>query len=476
MRMSRFLAAAITAGVALSSLCAQNITVLKNWKRTGASFFNDIWGYTAPNGQELAIVGEKKGIWVLDTSDPRLPKQLSWWSAPDSYWRDFTNVGPYVYSATENSSQRGFRVIDLTKPGTPVDIGYVQTGTLTAAHNVSADPAGGFIYFSGSNQGVAIYDVKTTPKNPSLVATWRTRYVHDICIRRGRGYFALGRSYQVRILNVTNPKSISTIGNCNTPGGYAHNSWPSEDDKILCCTDELGRSGVSPHMTVWDISNPASPKKLGDYDLGSGHIAHNVYVSGRTAYMSHYFDGIHVIDLADPTKPAKIAAYKTSSRTSGYDGAWGCYPFADHGAVYASDTDNGFFSLQIDCGHMNRYGTGTAGTKGVPRARFDGASPKVNASKMRLECENLEPNKNFWIVISTGPGTGTILGAKIHTNLVTGKILGPITADSNGRSTINAPVPNNATLGGAKIYMQLFGDRGNGALISSRGMWAGICK
>jgi hypothetical protein len=125
---------------------------------------------------------------------------------------------------------------------------------------------------------------------------------------------------------------------------------------------------------------------------------------------------------------------------------------------------------------MNRYGTGTAGTKGVPRARFDGASPKVNASKMRLECENLEPNKNFWIVISTGPGTGTILGAKIHTNLVTGKILGPITADSNGRSTINAPVPNNATLGGAKIYMQLFGDRGNGALISSRGMWAGICK
>ncbi len=94
MRMSRFLAAAITAGVVLSSLCAQNITVLKNWKRTGASFFNDIWGYTAPNGQELAIVGEKKGIWILDTTDPRFPKQLSWWSAPDSYWRDFTNVGP----------------------------------------------------------------------------------------------------------------------------------------------------------------------------------------------------------------------------------------------------------------------------------------------------------------------------------------------------------------------------------------------
>jgi choice-of-anchor B domain-containing protein len=466
------LVAAVLCGGFLSSLPAQNTTLIRQWKRSGASFFNDCWGVTH-NGREYAVVGEGAGIWVLETTGG-VVKQLAWWSAPSSSWRSFTSIGPYVYVGTENRS-RGFRVIDFTS-GTPRDLGYVQTSSLTNAHDVDADPDAKFIYFTGSNQGVAIYDARTNPKNPPLYATWRNNYVHDACIRRGKGYFASGRSYAVRILNVTNPKRISLIGNCNTPGGYAHNAWVSEDDKILCCTDEISRGGNTPHMTVWDISNPAAPRKVGDYDNGSAYIAHNVYVIGRTAFMSHYIDGMHVIDLANPAKPTRIARYDTSTVRSGYNGCWGCYPFADSGTVYASDMDKGFHAIQVDCGVMNRYGSGTAGTKGVPRVRFDGASPRVNASKLRLECENLEPNKNFWVAVSAGASSGTILGARIHVNLGTGTIVGPIKADANGKATVNAPVPNNGGLGGAKIYLQLFGDRGNTTLISSRGMWAGICK
>jgi choice-of-anchor B domain-containing protein len=468
------IAAAILGGI-VATLPAQNVTVVKQWKRSGATFFNDCWGYSAPDGREYAIVGESRGIWVLETTGG-VVKQLKWWSAPSSTWRSFTNVGPYVYVGTENGTQRGFRVIDFSKPGVPVDLGYVQTTTMTRAHDVASDPDAGFIYFTGSNQGVAIYDVKTTPKNPKFVASWRGNSVHDACIRRGKAYFASGRSYACKILNVTNVKAIKAIGQANTPGGYSHNAWVSEDDKLLCCTDEIARNGVTPHMTVWDISNPASPKKVGDYDNGSSFIAHNVYVIGRTAYMSHYIDGMHVIDLADPTKPTRIARYDTSTVSRGYNGCWGCYPFADSGLIYASDMQNGFFALQVNCGHMNRYGAGTAGTKGLPRARFDGASPKVNASKMRLECENLEPNKSFWVVIGSGAATTTVLGAKIHVNLGTASIVGPITAGANGKASVNAPVPNNGGLGGVKVYLQLVGDRGNGTLISSRGMWAGICK
>ena len=40
-------------------------------------------------------------------------------------------------------------------------------------------------------------------------------------------------------------------------------------------------------------------------------------------------------------------------------------------------------------------------------------------------------------------------------------------ADGAGKLTINAPVPNQNGLTGAKVYMQLFADRGNGELSSS---------
>jgi choice-of-anchor B domain-containing protein len=474
-------AAAAILGSCVAALPAQNLnmTLLKSWDRASNLTYNDIWGYTAPDGREFAYVGETRGIWIVETTDGANPVQRAWWSAPSSSWRDFTSYKQYAYAATENKQQRGFRVIDMSNPDAPVDVGYVQTATMISAHNVSCDPATGLIYFSGSNQGVAIYDAKANPLNPPLIANWQTTYTHDICVRRGRGYFSIGSSYQVRILDISGlpiSTAMPTIGNCNTPGGYAHNAWISEDDQLLVATDEIARGSVSPHMTVWDVSNPANPNKVGDYDLGSASIAHNAFLIGRTAFMSYYTDGIHMIDLADPTNPTRIGNWDTSTVSGGYAGAWGCYPFADSGLIYGSDMQNGLFILQADCGAMNRYGTGTPGSTGTPRARFDGASPKVGAAKLRFEIEHLEPNRNFWMAISVGKGTGNVLGAQINVDLFNGAIIGPIQATASGTASVAAPVPNNAGIGGGKVYFQVFGDRGDGTLTASRGMWTGICR
>ncbi len=453
-------------------LDAQNITVKRHWRRT-TSGYSDVWGWTHPSGREFAYVGERSGIWIVETTDPNNIKQIAWFSAPTSTWRDFTNYKQYIYVATENKSQRGFRVIDMSNPDVPKDGGYVQTSTMVSAHNVSCDPDAGFIYFSGSNQGVAIYDVKTTPMNPKLVKTWNLYYEHDISVRRGRAYFAEGRRRRVRILNVNN-LALNTISLMSpTPGTYCHNAWPCDDDKIVCATDEITSSGT-PHMTVWDTSNVLTPVKRGDYVV-PGVGVHNVFCSGRTAYISHYADGFHMVDLANPSNPTLLARYDTSSATSGYNGCWGVYPFSDHGLIYASDISNGLYVLQVDCGHMNRYQEGTAGVNGVPRARFDGASPRVGASKLRFEVENLAPNAVGVLVVSGAAGKSTLLGAQINVSL-SGAVLAYFQADSNGEASLNTPVPNNGSLGGTRVYFQIVGVEAGGTLSATRGMWAGICK
>ena len=344
----------------------QNTTLLQHWKRTSSSTnHNDVWGMTTPDGKEYAICGERLGVSILDATNPRSVKRVGWFTAPGGSsvytWRDYTSLGRFFYAVSEH--YRGIRVFEMQANGTPRDHGYVQTSTITSAHNIRCDPATGYLYVvGGNNRGLAIFDASQNPANPRFLAIWNTSYVHDACIRRGKAYVCNGRAYQTRILDITNPTSISQIGTCRTQAGYNHAAWVADDDKLLCVTDEIARNGVTPHMTVWDISNPSRPVKKGDYDPGGGAIAHNVFVIGRTAFLSYYIHGFHKDDLANPSTPTKVAGYSTSTRTTpGYYGAWGCFPFQDSGVVYVSDMQNGFYAIQVNCGHMNRFGAGTAG-------------------------------------------------------------------------------------------------------------------
>lgn len=455
-----------------SSLFSQNLntTLLQNWTRTStATSYSDVWGYTAPDGREFAFIGDSAGISILDATDPTNIKSLGFYpvSATSYATRDYTSVGRFIYAVSDY--HRGIRVFEIQANGLPKDHGFVQTTTIARAHNIRSDPATGYLYVVEG--GVSIFDASQTPTNPKLLA--RTLGAHDLCVRRGKAYLFAGRDTQ--ILDIRNPLNIQRLGVCSSTG-YHHSGWISEDDKILCITHET----LNVPVTIWDVTDPTKPSLLSKFrPVTTSSIAHNAYIIGRTMYMSYYIHGFHMVDLADPTKPVKIANYNTSTvTTAGFRGAWGVYPFQDSGVIYVSDMQNGFFAIQVNCGHMNRFGTGTAGTTGVPRARFDGASPKVDAGKLRIEVENLEPSRSFWLVAAAGPAPSplTLLGAKVHVDLTTAVLVGPITADANGKGSVPVPVPNNPGLGNAKVHFQLFSHRQNGTLTSSRGMWAGICR
>ncbi len=472
-RIHQFIATTLATGSLLASLPAQRVIPVKLFARPGSIGYNDCWGYTTPDQRDFAFLGDQDGIVMLETTDETNVTQKGWWSANRNLWRDFTNYKQYIYSVSEG--HRGIRILDLSDPDRPVDLGYVHTSAITHTHNISVDPDAGKLYLSGTNQGVAIFDVKLDPRRPRFVGTWRNEYVHDICVRRGKAYFAAGYSSVMRILDASTSPSLSVIGTGRTPGDYCHNVWVSEDDQLLCATDEIG--GGPPHMTVWDIRDPRKPLKLGDYIVGT-HTVHNVFMIGRTAYMSHYLDGFHMVDLSDPTKPTRMGHFDTSGQIGLYNGCWGVYPFSDNGLVYASDMQRGLYVFKILCGHLNRYGTGSVGSNGkLPYARLDGSAPRVNAQKLTFDVEGLLPNARFVFAISNAPGKTRMLGVDVNLDLTKLAIF-HLQADANGRAIIPAPIPNNAQLGLQRFYFQIIAeDKGRPLGFSaSRGMWAGVCK
>jgi hypothetical protein len=202
-----------------------------------------------------------------------------------------------------------------------------------------------------------------------------------------------------------------------------------------------------------------------------------VFVIGRTAHIAHYSDGFHMVDVSNPAAPKRLARYDTSTSNSGFNGDWGAYPFQDSGVIYASDRANGLFCLQMDCGHMNRFGKATPGTGGsVPRLTIPKQAPAVGATGFELEVEGAAPN-GVYVLLIGAQGSLQALGIDLYVDVTKSLIAHVGVADGTGRASIPLPIGGDPGLGGIRAYAQVITVDAGGpqGLAASRGHWFGIC-
>ncbi len=459
--------------VIASSLAAQNtgVTLLSRVPAQGR--LSGVWGHTAPDGRELAIVGEEPSLWLVETTDPANPVTVGRFAAPTSRWREVTSFGNYVYAVSEHHA--GLRVVDVSNLGAPVDLGYRHQGLWTNAHTISVDPARGHLYVNGTNAGMLVLDAAASPTNPPEIGRFTVAYVHDVTVRRGRAYASESSAGQLRILDVTNPSQINqpgaTVARFPTPGGLTHSSWVTRDDRLLITADEINSS----FLQAFDISTPV-PIPRGGYQT-VGFIVHNVLLIGRTGYIAHNAEGFHMVDLANPNSITRVARYDTSAfgANAGFEGAWGVYPFADSGVIYASDRAEGLFLLRVEVGHLNRYGRPTRGGGRTPRIEAEGATPRVGANGFQLRVEGLAPQAPFALLVSAGSGTGSVLGIDLHVDLNQVLVI-TSGADARGEALVSLPIPQNPGLATGRVYLQVVAADAAGpqGLTASRGTWLGI--
>lgn len=470
-----FLGLLVHLGAGVASAQDVNVKIIKQFDTRGR--LSGVWGVGTSDGREFAVVGEYRGTWIVETTDPARPVEIAHFSAPSSNWREITAYRNIVYSVSEH--HRGIRVIDMRNPSRPIDKGYVHTSRMPRVHSIAVDPDAGRLYVNGTANGQVILDVSKNPLNPVILGYYTSQYVHDCYVRRGVGYFCEIYTGSVRIVDLTNPLSIKTLAKIGTPGAFPHSCGVTADDKLLVTVDENTSPRGYGLLQLWDIRDKTKPVKKGFYTIGTPEICHNPYVLGRVCYMAYNSAGFHVCDLTDPSKPTKLASFDSNKNTSGYTGMWGCYPFQDSGIVYGSDRDNGLQIMQVNCAHMNRFGAGTAPTgHAIPRIDFDGAAPRVGASGLELHVSNLQPKAGFVLAIAgASVSPQSVLGVKVHIDLskailVNGRV------DGAGRVILAAPVPNDPRLGDVRVYIQLFAADSAApfGLSASRGMWTGICK
>ena len=345
----------------------------------------EVLGHVRPPGDYSADVEAFKGVAYLSShrgresckaegvrayslAKPRTPRLLSSFGRIPGTWTEKTIVrsirtGAYTGDLAAVSVQgcqladwRGFALFDVSRPARPVELARVHLDP-RGSHEIWLTQAGGrALVFTASLRSEAldspdgttpgrpdfrIWDV-SDPRHPVQVGSWGAwkelglqpfpdirrpldgNLTHSVVTnaagtRAYLSYWDLGTV----ILDVSDPARPVYLGRTDATDN-AHSAWLGRNG-LLIETHERG--GGTP--TLYDASNPAAPKRLGDVRLTSrllsaGHrnggmsvvnglslsdSVHDPKVVGGTAYFSWYSQGVVAADVANAAKPKVLARF-----------------------------------------------------------------------------------------------------------------------------------------------------------------------
>jgi choice-of-anchor B domain-containing protein len=350
-----------------------NVDLQSNWDdgtlpNNGGQVYNDIWGYAALNGTEVAILGSLEQVHFIDVTNPSSPTVIDEFltysvSNPtdvvSSIWRDFKTYDHYVY-AVADQGDLGLMIFDVSNVPNSVALVYQDNQFFNHAHNVWIDEQHGRLYAIGthfSSPDVVVLDIATDPENPLMLASVDVTgsYIHDIHVVDHIAYASSGNDGLI-IFDFETPASpvwLATVDGYPEEG-YNHSSWLGDDGATLVFCDETHGKSVK----LVDVTDPLD---LGPTDFklfksqlipnNTNSIAHNPFILGDLAIIAYYHDGVQIFDISDPENIVNAGYYDTypnNTGYSGYDGCWGVYPYLPSGNILASDTENGLFVLDYN--------------------------------------------------------------------------------------------------------------------------------
>ncbi|MFZ1323430.1 MAG: choice-of-anchor B family protein [Ignavibacteria bacterium] len=329
----------------------------EHFTSAGASY-SALWGYTAPDNREYALLGCYTGTAFIDITDTNNIHEVDFLPTPipigfGNFWREMKTYSHYAYIVSEEHNSN-IQIVDLQY--LPDSIRYVGKFILpdhTSTHSISQ--SGAFLYLNGSNiplsHGITILDL-TNPEVPVLRGKWMDMYVHDSRIINDTIWACNISDKKVSIINAVNKDNPVTIRSWvhNPLPSAPHNIALNSNRNIAYVTDETTNPS-SGKLKIWDVSDQENITYIRSFNSFpfENSIVHNLEVVGNYAFLAYYTAGIKVLDISNPTNPVEIGWFDTYPENNDaiYDGCWGIYYF-NSGKIIASDMTRGLFVLRPD--------------------------------------------------------------------------------------------------------------------------------
>jgi hypothetical protein len=245
-----------------------------------------------------------------------------WFHNPASSERRYLFVGQEGPGQLGASSSGAIHVVDVSNLAEPVEVAtYQMTGTSQPAgtHNFWVDEQAAVLYAAYYNGGVVAIDVSGTLQgdlSSRELARFQpggdSTYVWGVQLHRGNVYVAdmLSGLYQLRFTGTT--FTLVSGGNPLASDRYTSDLW-AHGDHAYTGTWGLRGGAAGDVVRVWRLDGNGGPSLAGDLLLEGVGTVGDVEVSADGGVLLVAADrgaaaGLYLFSLADPERPARIAA------------------------------------------------------------------------------------------------------------------------------------------------------------------------
>jgi hypothetical protein len=318
-----------------------------------ARSINDIM--TTPDGDYMVVTREgaadrRNGIVIVDTRDPLHPKPLSEFTddvtagVHSAFVHRQAKHGTHVYLTNDGTG--AMHIVDITDPTKPREVGRwkpKQTTSGMMIHDV--DVQDGLAYASWWNDGLVILDVGNgvkggSPSNPVLVS--QLKYDLDslyarVTLEGGRGFIR-----------------------------GTHTAWRHKNYVFIA--DEVFGNSAAQNLFTWqpsraygrlhviDVADITKPRAVAWYEPEYGGV-HNIWVAGDTLYVGAYNAGFKAFDVSGELRGDLFQQGRLISEFMPMDGAaklpnapmtWGVVVNPKDGLAYVNDFNSGLWVLRLE--------------------------------------------------------------------------------------------------------------------------------
>lgn len=238
--------------------------------------------------EDVYVVGNGQNLTNYDVSASADPVSKAIYGGILDQAEDIAVEGQYAFVAAGLS---GMKVFDLSNPASTPAV--FATDGFAAAVSVKGSKA---IVTDGTK--VYVVDV-STPMAPSLVGSWTANgRAFDVAVTHTHGYVAEGNA-GIAILELSNVLPVGSYPVDGVAYGLAIDA-----DVLYVASGTAG-------LTVLNVSAPASPSLIANYDL-PGVIVDAAKVGNRLCVADVLF-GVSVLDVSNPAMPTLYASAATSA-------------------------------------------------------------------------------------------------------------------------------------------------------------------
>jgi hypothetical protein len=227
----------------------------------------------------------------------------------------------------------GLRVLDVSDPVRPVEIGFMETQG--DAHAITLH--GTNLYLADGRRGLRVIEV-SNPAMPVVIGALQTEGTPmDIAVAGSFAYVVNGET-GLSIIDISNPTRPYVVSRIDTPG-FAQGVALVDINSLL----PGGPVGVEPRVThvyvadgrqgvqIIDVRLPIAPALVAYYDP-PGEVR-GVTISGPVAVVAAGEGGLRLLDISNPGAPVEFSSIQTAGQV---------HSTAVHGAnVFVADGEQG---------------------------------------------------------------------------------------------------------------------------------------